>query len=246
MEFGKYEKARIILMDILSVMGGDEEITRYLQHLYQLENEAAIAKLAGKIFPWPPPVASASARIPRSYLKQPDQKYVTLKDAAHKLNIALEKCGYYEKSYFWVPGGFALVTRMERIYPDGTPYENEDRWSAELNPLNKFSLVDIIKALFTANQGHFRIIVFIVSSRFNRMDTAKILTQKEAVQLLPTGWTDLPDFIGEMEYKELNYCRALIYEFVKQNNQEAVLKLPSDLQGPDHLRKAKIYMALKE
>lgn len=40
---------------------------------------------------------------------------------AESLAGALEKVGYSERSYFSVPGGFALATKLEQIYPDGRP-----------------------------------------------------------------------------------------------------------------------------
>ena len=71
-------------------------------------------------FPWPPPKASASSKVPDNFLRETETKQI-LHDIDRRLALALDKAGYFEKSYFSVPDGFALVTRLEQINADGTP-----------------------------------------------------------------------------------------------------------------------------
>jgi hypothetical protein len=56
----------------------------------------------------------------------------------------------------------------------------------------------------------------------------------------------LPDSIGEIEYTERHMCTALIYEFEKPEFEEAITKVPGDLQGREHLLKAGLWDSLKE
>jgi hypothetical protein len=69
----------------------------------------------------------------------------------------------FEHGLFLGPtGGFALVARMERIKPDGTPFPEPARWLKEGSP--KLSLMDLLVDLFFENPGYFRVIVFVVTS----------------------------------------------------------------------------------
>ena len=74
----------------------------------------------------------------------------TLGEVARHLEGALSGVGYGERSYYTVPGGFALATRLEQITPDGTPKPDPQRWSTALPEQPVFSLGDYLRALFAA------------------------------------------------------------------------------------------------
>src|SRR5688572_955441 len=64
-------------------------------------------------FPWPPPRYSAFAPIVREWIA--DGPLPTLGSVATRLEAAFDRTGYGERTYYWVPGGFALVSRIEQI-----------------------------------------------------------------------------------------------------------------------------------
>lgn len=64
------------------------------------------------MFPWPPPWTSAKEPIPAEYFRFGSDSS-TLADIDRKLSRALETKGYFESSYFAIPEGFALVTKLE-------------------------------------------------------------------------------------------------------------------------------------
>jgi hypothetical protein len=196
-------------------------------------------------FPWPPPKPSAFVKIPRNLLvlgKWEGQTKVG--DAAARLEIAFDKAGYGEKTWYAVPGGFALASRLEQFNPDGTSKNEPDRWSAHIKAPKIFGLKDVIRALFTAQEGRYRVIVFIVTNQpFSAAD--KTVSAEEAREWVQEGAFNLPQTIKEVDYTPEYYCEALIYEFDQlARDNPAVLKVPSELQGETHLRKAKIWSAL--
>lgn len=197
-------------------------------------------------FPWPPPGASATTEIPRHFFSSQPSDVLRLRDVKGALQAALESCGYYEKSYYSVPDGFAMATRLEQINRDGTSKEPPDRWAVEVQRLRKFSLKAYLVALFTANPGYYRIIVFIVTSYpFSQTDIR--VSREEAIDWMGRGFNDLPDSIGQLEYSEEYTCTALIYEFEQPNPGEPnELKIPSNLQGRTHLEKANLWQALED
>jgi hypothetical protein len=114
-------------------------------------------------FPWPPPVASSTEVIPTSTLKM-ISKSGTMKDLDAILVSALTKNGYSERSYYAVPGGFVLVTRLEQIESNGKPMSMPARWSAQTSlSSNHFSMIDYLRALLKAPPGYYRVIAFVVT-----------------------------------------------------------------------------------
>jgi hypothetical protein len=197
-------------------------------------------------FPWPPPKASATEVIPSEFFRKPSGEEIYLRDIERIIHGALESCGYYEKKYYAVPDGFAMVTRMEQINPDGTSKEPPDRWMPEVQPLRlKFSLKEYITRLFTANKGYYRVIVFIVTKHpFSQANVT--ITRGEAMLWLSTGLNVLPDAIGQLAYTEQYNCTALIYEFEKIPDKEAEIKFAGSLTGRVHLEKSNIWKYLEK
>jgi len=196
-------------------------------------------------FPWPPPRASAMALVPRSFLTAPSGPPGLLADVSARVLSALDQCGYSEHSFYAVPDGFALVTQLEQINRDGTPKQAPARWAADVPPLRSFSLSDYLKALFTANPGHYRILVFVVTSHpFSQAEAS--VGREEAERWLASGLNQLPDAIGKLPFSEAVACTALVYEFEQpEAGKEPVILIPSDLTGTDHLAKSRLWDALK-
>lgn len=188
-------------------------------------------------FPWPPPKASAFVKVP---IKQ-NHRPTKLLEVADILESAFEGAGYIERSYYAVPQGFALVSRLERINNDGSPKELPDRWSTRIRQPTKFTLKSYFKALFTAPLGRFRIIVFIVTSTpFNQKGASLSLAEAEA--WLSEGLDVLPKDLGNAKFTIDHKCTSLIYEFEKtQDETNGNLMDPSQLTGFLHLQRASLW-----
>lgn len=197
-------------------------------------------------FPWPPPKSSAVMIIPNELLMKPIDHPINLFEVENGLSTALGSCGYDEKTYYAVPRGFAIVTRIEKIDPDGMPKESQERWSIEIKPLRTFSLSAYARALFTANPGYYRVIVFIVTPLpFNQTD--EYISRREAVEWLRAGMNSLPASIGELGYTSDYKCTVLIYEFEQlESEKDAILKIPGRLSAKTHLEKAHIWEMLEK
>jgi hypothetical protein len=193
-------------------------------------------------FPWPPPRASASVVIPAGFIRTSDMAAPTLGDVDQAIAAALDGGGYVERSYFAAPGGFAMVTRLERIHSDGTPMQEAERWRVDAQPLASFSLGAYLQALFTAPSGHYRIIVFVVSSVPFAQSEAEV-SRSEALAWLHEGLNRLPASIAGSAYTDRHAVTALIYEFEQPGRQDAVLVLPGNLTGRTHLERALLWQA---
>jgi hypothetical protein len=191
-------------------------------------------------FPWPPPAASATYVLPlRSYLGEGPR---TLKDADVLITKTLRTAGYVERSYYGVPEGFALVTRLEQINDNGTPKALPDRWSVEAPRLTTFSFSEYLSALFSAPHGYYRVIVFVITPvPFYQVDAQ--VTGAMAEAWLTHGLNGLPSSIAALPYTSDAACTALVYEFQRAQGQPSIL-VPGRLDGLTHLRKSGIASAL--
>lgn len=196
-------------------------------------------------FPWPPPKASAFANIPTEFLTKPNEM-VYLKDVVKQLESALEKAGYYERKLYSVKDGFSIATRIEQIRFDGTSMDEEIRWEINTPLLRNFSFKNYLKALFTSNSTHYRMIVFIVTlGQLN--ERQEPLTPNET-----KAWFSRRIRSGGAEeienslFTRNHSCTALIYEFEKlDRGHEPIFIETSRLQGKTHLERAKLLGALE-
>ena len=192
-------------------------------------------------FLWPPPRASAFQVLPRKLLVG-EKETVRLKDVNTTLNSAFEHCGYSDRSYYTVPDGFAIASRIEQINEDGTPSSN--RWSLDVPSMEEVSIKAYLRALFKAPRGHYRVIVFIVTPHpFSQGDTE--LSASGAAELVSKGANTLPEAIGNREYSSNYECTALIYEF-EGTGQTAKFVRPSEITSQMHLQNAGLLAALSQ
>lgn len=190
--------------------------------------------------PWPPPQASARVRLP-PIIDSPGGR---LSEIAAALESAFYSAGYGDFSYLAVPSGFAMVSQLEQIHPDGTPLPLPDRWSARVRPFRQFSLENYLRALFRATPGHFRILVFIVTPvPFSQSDQA--VDAREAEAWLAIGLDALPSEIGNLPITDETKTSVLVYEFVKPTrDDDPKFQSPGLLPAVDHLRRARLWESL--
>jgi hypothetical protein len=200
-------------------------------------------------FPWPPPLASAELVLPRTAFEF-NGKVRTFEDINSLLTAALDSSGYAERSYYDVPGGFALVTRIEHVDAHGRPLS--PRWSTIEGPMQSFSLSAYIRMLFTSEPGHYRVIVMAVSSvPFSQSD--KPLSQPDAEKLLTSGTNTLPPSIGSKSATMETtgnaapvVCTALIYEWktsIEHGKHVTSLVLPSPIGADAHMQASGLWQA---
>jgi hypothetical protein len=184
------------------------------------------------MFPWPPPEYSVSAVLDKSYFKQSK----TMFDVDDILTTALSDLGYYDRSYFEIPNGFALVNRIEQIKEDGAPFAPPARWSVTVKAYDRLSWSAYLKALVFPPSGFFRIIVFAVTDN-SFISSRKKVTKAAAEQWLKSGVHQLPASIGNKKLGPNHLCMAIIYEFKKVESKEAE-QITGDLTGMEHLEKS--------
>ena len=187
--------------------------------------------------PWPPPKPSTRMVIDGKYFA--DCK--TLGDYGELLLGCLEHLKYLERSFYFVPEGFALVTRLEQIESDGTP-KRPGRWNRAIKPDESLSLKKIMEALFGANPGYYRLLIFIVTSQPVIPSEEELADTEKADELLSRGDVILDPQIQRLEANPSTHrVTAYIYEFeLPESGEEAAQTIPSEIPPDQHLEKAGI------
>ena len=192
-------------------------------------------------FPWPPPRYSAFASIAREWVG-PGTAPV-LGEVAGRLERAFNIAGYGESSYYRIPGGFALASRIEHIREDASPFAAPERWAVD-TPRVREGFIDYIRALFNAPPGFYRVIVFVVTDQdFAAGEHAP--SSAEAREWVTGGGLRLPEHIAALPYGPRYYTTALIYEFERRGDEpQASVRTPSPAPGQIHLEQAGLWQAL--
>ncbi|HEY5746645.1 MAG TPA: hypothetical protein VIU12_11250 [Chryseolinea sp.] len=206
--------------------------------LHRPQLDSAAADYGGfPKFPWPPPRATSAVLIPSVFFSG-----LTTFDAVdEKICKALDKSGYVEKSYYAVPGGFALVTHLEQIKVQGDTIASPNRWTQSA-PQLEFSLSNIIDQLFHAHPGYFRIIVFIVTPQPFPASSSPIALP-EAEKLLVEGYDALPPQMASGQLPAGTKCKIHVYQFKKPESDPAIF-LGDGVTADVHLRKAGLWNSL--
>lgn len=192
-------------------------------------------------FLWPPPRASGVYVMPEEMMSigRPS----SLGDVLYEIDRALDQGEYYERSYYSAPGGFAVVTRLERYNTDGTNFEGNERWNTE-GPPAVTGWHDYIDALFGSTPGYFRVIVFVVTTQ-SFSPAARVIDGDASLQLLMCGAVGVPPAVTGKPYTESHNITALIYELAMETSTGNVIPvMPGRLPAHTHLSKAGILSAL--
>lgn len=193
------------------------------------------------MFPWPPPPASATEVLPNAMFEK-SAPLKTLGDLNNALLRGLQSTGYFEKSYYAVPDGYVLATRLEQISEDGTSKASPARWSAAAPRVEHFSISDYLRALLTANPGFYRVVVFVVTD-VPFTESGKPASVADAQKWLTGGANVLPISIANASFGTNTVCTALIYEFTRNAGEGPTQLLPSPLDAHTHLIKSGLWNA---
>jgi len=189
--------------------------------------------------PWPPPRPTDRMVLPPAFFI--DDK--TLGEVAKDLESAFVTQDYGYTSYYAIPGGFALVSRIEQVNPDGRSMQPPARWEADVHPPEINGIRDFIEALFYAAEGRYRLILFTVTAkRFT--DSGEEVSREEADRWLGGGWDWLPEAVAEKPFTSRHRVNALIYEFDKPPRAEAVHRTSPRFTARQHLELAGLWQLL--
>jgi hypothetical protein len=192
-----------------------------------------------------PPKATATAEL--SII--PASESLTLLQLSDRISRALNDGGYEDRSYYWLDKehapGFAIITHIEQIHPDGTPVTS-GRWSFDLPTYEHFSIASFLKAMIKADPGSYRLIALVVSKLpFEENQDSITEDQVAALNAGPKFLAKTAD--SEVLVTEDYHCTAYIYQFErKTRNDDPVFKKSSDVSASTHLKSTPLWTALTQ
>lgn len=191
---------------------------------------------------WPPESPTWQFSLDR-YIGSRDG--MSLGTAGSRLQAAFESAGYLEHSYYAVPGGFAIVTRIEQMDSAGNRLRGSARYELP-GQRTRDSLTNILYSLFVnAPPGYYRYIVVVVSVRpFATRN--RLLDDDEALRRLRGGANRLSSVYRRVPFTEDYNVDALIYEFRWDGGDNPVRMLePGRVSPQDHLTRTGLARAVR-
>jgi len=186
---------------------------------------------------WRPPSASAEIDVTQPlfvYHRSP----AALGDANRVLQNALRADGYDTMRYLAVPNGFALVTQIEQIDASGDAMPGHLRWPIAATKMGffHFSVAGYLRALFTENAGHYRVLMFIVTD-YPFTQAERHISFDETTAWVNKGTSVLPREISNKPWTRDTACTALVYEFVRRDGRDPTLVIPGAIAARKHLQR---------
>jgi hypothetical protein len=199
----------------------------------QAGRPAAITRMAKadiNSFPFPPPEGYTQRVLDKSMFAN----CKTLEDADQIILNAIDHCRYDDHSYYAIPDGFALVTKVEEMNQDGSSVLGNDRF--RVNRGLSMTIFD----WFAPRRGYFRVFAFLVTDSSFKA-TKKPVSVDEAEGWVTQGVNVLPDEIGGEAFSDDYRCTVIVYEFnAPDANVQLQLINPPRLTANTHLDKSNI------
>jgi len=186
---------------------------------------------------WPPEAPSSRVSLDRFIQARTS---LSLYDAGQKLKRSFEQAGYLEYGYYAAPGGFVLVTRIEKISAKGDRLPGTERYKLP-SERSSGSLTSFVRGLFLdAPPGFYRYIAVVVSDK-PYQTSRKTLSSKQAETRLTRGSNNLSSVYKKVPFTKDYDVDALIYEFTKNTRTGKVRMIaPGRLTPSIHLTKTKL------
>ena len=201
---------------------------------------ALAPKTGARVFALPPPRPTDYTNLALGLFRSGTER-LTYGDIDDRLGDALQRAGYPPRSYYATCGGFAMVTRVERVRSDGRPFAEPRRFvsmAGTYSTVEDFTIAGIIRALTSVAEGRFRVLVFLVTDQ--PVGWAGWQMTPDVGQALPDGGTaNLPGPIAAAPAPDDLHVKALVYEFRKTGNRVEFVRSASH-RIDEQLRKANI------
>jgi hypothetical protein len=197
------------------------------------------------LFSFPPPKVVDVTEIENSLLVNPEGSANTFSSVSQKLVARLQNGGYLQDHYryFWNNDNeFAIVTAMERINPDGSPFtgSGNERWMI-LDSLPKAKNTgEYISYLISGKRVYYRVFAFIISAKDYTFQEGQMPSYEAAKKWVDFGKPKLGGnassaSIREVPFDEQYHCYALLYLFVNHTSLDTP-KAVNDLNGRDEMQ----------
>lgn len=186
-------------------------------------------------FPWPPPRCAERYTI----LKDFKSRFATLSAVDQWICSALDNQGYGSRSYYSLPNGFALVTRMEQFNKEnGQCLSEAKRWVDYPLDDKDGGIIDYLSSIILPRKGFFRVFVFAVTDQPTGFSDKQV-DRAEVQEWLEKGVSILPDKEKNTAVTNQHFVDVLVYEFETQDsNRKSKRRCPCGMLCTAHLERS--------
>jgi hypothetical protein len=186
-------------------------------------------------FPWPPPRCAERYTILQDF----KGRYATLSAVDKWICRALDKRSYWSRSYYSLPNGFALVTRMEQFNKKNGQCLSEDkRWVDYPVDEGDGGIIDYLSSIILPRKGFFRVFVFAVTDQPTGFSDKQV-DQAEVQTWLEKGVSILPAKEKSTAVTDQHFVDVLVYEFETQDSdRKSKRRCPCGMLCPAHLERS--------
>ncbi|MDQ3179538.1 MAG: hypothetical protein M3Q33_03360 [Acidobacteriota bacterium] len=184
----------------------------------------AAEKRDESLFSFPPPRVVDFFEINHQQLLNQEGQ-TTLSDVSQKLATGLKNAGYSngKYAYFWNNDDeFAIITAMERINADGTPFTNDMRWENLDNLQTAQNFSEYVKYLISGKKIYYRVFAFVVTNKeyafFDNSPPSFSMAKKWMRRGKPELSAGGTSTIRDVPFDEQYHCYALLYLFVNHSS----------------------------
>ncbi|MEP1032492.1 DUF2911 domain-containing protein [Ekhidna sp.] len=223
----------------IDLMWGETKVSLPVELTNSDNNNSENSSSDVRSFPWSS-IPQPSDRLFLSKVLFQERKPSTLKDINEILLEALAEADYNNLSYFDKENDFVFVCPVEQFKEDGSPEDDPHRFNLTLKGLSEFSLKEIIRYLFNAKVGRYRILVFVISD-----DQLKFSSEKaryKQIMEYTKGSNKISSEVESKPFTDDHYVNVLVYEFRKsKESEEAKFVNPGEIKAKIHLNKADLF-----
>ncbi len=182
-----------------------------------------MAPASGREWHWPPPDPTSVRALNGSERSSIDTCQ-THHGVASRLAAALDEAGYTDRKWYLVHtdanlAGFVVTTRLEQIDSTGVARPGAERWSSKFPSSDGLSFFRYVKELIIPVSGHYRMLLFAVTSLpTTSAGASPALTQVE--DWLKQGSADIPTELRAFNYSPSEGVAMYVYEFSSRSADE--------------------------
>lgn len=172
--------------------------------------------------PWPPPQPTNTSRVHRGYLLPSGGGAPTTMGAfLDHMRERIRSAGYVVPPVLGAGCfGFAMVLQMERLEADGQRVSGRDGFVGP-GQRTSFDLGAILRQLFLARPGFYRVILLVVTDERAGRFAAQQTAEGYIRELGRLGKDELPGSMASRNLGDTYEVHALIYEFERKSGAEA-------------------------
>lgn len=189
---------------------------------YEADAEAGLETGMPMFEPWPPWTPSDRVENLQSQYRLSGD--LSLGDIGDWITGALVENGYTDNRFYEAPGGYVVVAKMEEIDEAGAPMRSDVRFLPPDYP-RPMNLEEWVGQLFSAPQGRYRQMIFIVSGVPYDPPPNDYPTASEFLEVVDGGFTRLPAAYDDVAFSDDHFVDVLIYEFLKDRPDAEALML---------------------